>query len=193
MKIFQDILNSASSKALNRLHSHGVHILDGVKIHLATFSDCSYCLGYDPEDPVEIHVNGMRLSEAVISKSSREAMTEFLVHELGHAFLFMLWNTSGSTRPWDAVLTYEERQEFISLFGDYHSDGEGYKHRVSDTLRSILGMKPREFDRTRFASLYAVCSPHEDWAETFAYFIMGKPTPREKREYVEKLIAKYGR
>ena len=184
MTVFNNILLSAHEKALHVLREYGIFTLNNVPVKVDFFSSCSYCLGYDPDDSIAVHVNGMRLTEALVSRASREALTEFLVHELGHAFLFKLWNTS---------LTKEEQAEFIRLFGDYHSDGDGYQHRVQDTVRATLGLKPREFDKARFASLYAVTSPHEDWAETFAYLVMDKPTPKEKREYVMGLLEKYGR
>lgn len=184
MRIFQNILDTAQEKAINTLHANGIFVLDDIKVHLAVTSPDSYCLGYDTEDPVEIYVNGMRLTEALVSRKSREALTEFLVHEYGHAFLFKLWNTS---------LTTEERTEFTRLFGDYDSDGSGYKYRISDVVRTILRLKPRDFDTEQFASLYAVTSPHEDWAETFAFLVCGKSAPREKAGFVAELIVKYGR
>lgn len=186
MTKFLDILYTAQVKALQKLREHGIYSLDAVNVHLAKYSTESYCLGYAPEDPIEITVAGMRLFEALISKRSREDLTEFLVHEYGHAFLFQVWNTR---------LSKKERKEFVRLFGDYDSDGEGYKHRISDTIRGLLHLKPRGYDTTKYVSLYASTSPHEDWAETFAFLVCGKvaKTSGKKTVFVERLIDKYGR
>jgi hypothetical protein len=182
------VLKTARLSALELLHSKNIKILDYVEVRKAYTDTTSYCLGYAAEDRIEIYVNAARLLVSCVS-NVLEDLDAFLVHEYGHAFLFKVWKS----------LSKFERTQFKQLFGDYHSDGEAYENLMGDSLRSVLGLTPRTYNKKDFVSLYASTSPHEDWAETFAYYVYDD-IPRKasirlktKVAYLRYLIVKYGR
>lgn len=182
------LLEEARYEALRLLHKKRIKILDFVEVKQVYLETSSWCSGYDPEERIEICVQARRIWLTSVS-SMLEDMDEFLVHEYGHAFLFKVWKS----------LTKKEKMKFTELFGDYDSDGEEYANLTGDTLRSMFGMAEREFDEKMFVSLYASTSPHEDWAETFAYYVcdeISKKAPLlilEKVAFLKLLIERYGR
>jgi hypothetical protein len=104
-------------------------------------------------------------------------LTQIVLHEYGHAFIFTKW----------AAFSARDQKSWVDTFGEFTS----HTSTAGATAKFITTFGV--FDDTQHVSWYATTSAHEDWAECFAHVLTGGAAhPSKKVQLVQRLITKYG-
>ncbi len=125
--------------------------------------------GVDPEYPKAVEIERRKVT-ALTSRAEIPwpSITGLVCHELGHSFMYHHWRWARSPA-------------FVKLFGDVDKAYRGVDRSWVEFGKRQIAHSPVDF-----VSHYASMHPHEDFAETFRFYV-------QRRGKMRELLAELGR